>query len=588
MVKKGIANMESNGTETPSINLDDNYAQRQGLMILRLIVIIMSMCGLVFGFSIIIGNFVYWIMGWFIKVIPPNYVIAWGLQGLLIIVLSFMLFKTETGILEEAPEAFSMVLYLSIFSMLISLTIGLLGLVFTIAYFVLIISLFTSNVKQYWYREFIEDMKPRLKETRYSLYLIRKSPLVVIGILIIIFMTSIALLAPFIATYDGEERVWADTSPITGGLAPGSPSNDLKKTNEPLIPQTSQDIELYPELITGELDITKENVETGEPPRIFFGAEVVSTGYDEELVIIHIAMYEIDLETFDSLSTSQREPYLVEEANATNKVTQYISLTNTETTYVYAIWFVANQKTDIWSVNIRVILQFTSFYPDHIWGTDNYGQDIYSRVIWGAQEDLRIAISVVIVGVTVGSLIGAASGYFGGKFDELVMRITDIFFAFPGLVLAMAIVMALGERNLANISIALMVTWWPTYARLVRGQVLTEREKLYIEAARSVGATDTRILLVHILPNTVQPLIVQATMDIGSVLLVAAGLAYIGFGPPVGTPEWGLMIATGQDYILIAPWMTLYPGIAILVTAIAFNLVGDGIRDILDPKLRRR
>ncbi|MHA2144915.1 MAG: ABC transporter permease, partial [Candidatus Thorarchaeota archaeon] len=190
--------------------------------------------------------------------------------------------------------------------------------------------------------------------------------------------------------------------------------------------------------------------------------------------------------------------------------------------------------------------------------------------------------------VSIGAVIGAASGYFGGKLDELVMRITDIFFAFPGLVLAMAIVMALGVRSLGTISIALMITWWPTYARLVRGQVLSEREKLYIEAARSSGASDTRILFSHILPNTIQPVIVQATMDIGSVLLVAAGLAFIGFGPPIGTAEWGMMIARGQEFILSAPWMTLYPGLAILVTALAFNLVGDGIRDIMDPKLRRR
>ncbi|MGQ4871412.1 MAG: ABC transporter permease, partial [Candidatus Thorarchaeota archaeon] len=176
----------------------------------------------------------------------------------------------------------------------------------------------------------------------------------------------------------------------------------------------------------------------------------------------------------------------------------------------------------------------------------------------------------------------------GGKLDELVMRITDVFFAFPGLILAMAIVMALGERNLDNIALALMVTWWPVYARLVRGQVLAEREKLYVEAARSVGASDSRILFTHIIPNTFQPLIVQATMDTGGVLLTAAGLSYIGFGPPAGVAEWGLMISIGQQYLTIAPWMSLFPGLAILVTALAFNLVGDGIRDILDPKLRRR
>jgi len=226
--------------------------------------------------------------------------------------------------------------------------------------------------------------------------------------------------------------------------------------------------------------------------------------------------------------------------------------------------------------------------PDHIWGTDDSGGDIYSRLIWAAQVDLKIALSVVIVALAIGTFIGAVAGYYGGKIDELVMRVTDVFFAFPGLILCMAIVMALGEKSLDTISIALMVVWWPTYARLVRGQVLAEREKLYVEAARSIGASDGRILLFHIIPNTIQPLIVQSTMDVGSVLLTAAGLAFIGFGPPAGAAEWGLMIAIGQLYFSMNQSAIFFPGMAILLTALASNLVGDGLRDILDPKLRRR
>jgi peptide/nickel transport system permease protein len=289
------------------------------------------------------------------------------------------------------------------------------------------------------------------------------------------------------------------------------------------------------------------------------------------------------------MSPSQRLTHLYANASVVDEsLLEYFQLPDEVGTYVWELQFIASQKTSTWSCNTRIVLAYFSLYPDHIWGTDNYGGDIYSRIIWGAQEDLRIALSVVLVALGFGAIIGAASGYYGGKLDELVMRITDIFFAFPGLVLAMAIVMAIGVRSLDTISIALMITWWPTYARLVRGQVLSEREKLYIEAARSSGASDTRILFSHILPNTIQPVIVQATMDFGSVLLVAAGLSFIGFGPPVGTAEWGMMIARGQDFILSSPWMTLYPGLAILVTALAFNLVGDGIRDIMDPKLRRR
>ncbi|MHA2192331.1 MAG: ABC transporter permease [Candidatus Thorarchaeota archaeon] len=223
----------------------------------------------------------------------------------------------------------------------------------------------------------------------------------------------------------------------------------------------------------------------------------------------------------------------------------------------------------------------------HLWGTDQNGGDIFSMVMWATRIDLRIALSVVSVSLIIGTLVGAAAGYFGGAVDEIVMRITDVFFAFPGLILAMAIVAALGERSLDNIAIALMFVWWPTYARLVRGQVLIERERLYVEAARSVGASDFRILLSHILPNTVQPVIVQATLDLGGVLLTAAGLSFIGFGAEAGTAEWGLMIATGQDHFTFY-WLVFYPGFAILLIALAFNLVGDGVRDILDPKLRRR
>ncbi|TFH00808.1 MAG: ABC transporter permease, partial [Candidatus Thorarchaeota archaeon] len=216
----------------------------------------------------------------------------------------------------------------------------------------------------------------------------------------------------------------------------------------------------------------------------------------------------------------------------------------------------------------------------HLWGTDQNGGDVFSMVIWATQIDLKIAITVVAVALIMGSLIGAAAGDFGGAVDEVVMRITDVFFAFPGLILAMAIVAALGERNLDNISIALMLVWWPTYARLVRGQVLIEREKLYVEAARSVGASDMRILLFHILPNTIQPVIVQATLDMGGVLLTAAGLSFIGFGAAAGTAEWGWMISQGQQHFMDY-WVTFYPGMAILLCALSFNLVGDGVRDIL-------
>jgi peptide/nickel transport system permease protein len=219
-------------------------------------------------------------------------------------------------------------------------------------------------------------------------------------------------------------------------------------------------------------------------------------------------------------------------------------------------------------------------------GTDTTGGDIFSRVIWGARLDLAIALIVVISAIIIGSILGAVSGFLGRAFDEILMRITDVFLAFPALILAMAVAAALG-RSLTNLTIALMVVWWPTYARLIRGQVLAEKEKLYVDAARAVGAKPTRIIFRHVLPNAIFPIIVQATLDLGGVILTAAGLSFIGFGAGAGVAEWGLMIADGRSYLFQSPWIATFPGLAILLSSLGLNLVGDGLRDVLDPRLRR-
>jgi len=222
----------------------------------------------------------------------------------------------------------------------------------------------------------------------------------------------------------------------------------------------------------------------------------------------------------------------------------------------------------------------------HFFGTDESGGDIFSRIIWASQLDLAIAVIVVATAMAVGSVMGAVSGFLGGKIDEVMMRITDIFLAFPALILAMTIAAALG-RNLTNLTIALIIVWWPAYARLIRGQVLSEREKLYVEAARAVGAPTRRIIFRHVLPNSIYPLLINATLDLGGVILTAAGLSFIGFGAGAGIAEWGRMIADGRNYLFQSPWMATFPGLAILLSALAMNLVGDGLRDVLDPRLRR-
>ncbi len=221
----------------------------------------------------------------------------------------------------------------------------------------------------------------------------------------------------------------------------------------------------------------------------------------------------------------------------------------------------------------------------HLLGTDQLGRDILSRLLFGARISLTVGLVVVGSAGAFGTLVGLIAGYADGLVDEILMRLTDIFFAFPPLILAMAIAGALGP-SLNNAMIAIAVVTWPVYARLVRGQVLSLRQREFIIAARSIGATTPRILWRHLLPNTLAPILVQASFDMGGAILSAAGLSFIGFGAQPPTPEWGVMISEGRKFITTQPWLSLFPGLAILFTVAAFNLIGDGVRDLLDPRLR--
>ncbi len=234
----------------------------------------------------------------------------------------------------------------------------------------------------------------------------------------------------------------------------------------------------------------------------------------------------------------------------------------------------------IWQAN----LQPPSW--QHPFGTDEIGGDVFSRVIWATRIDLGLAVMVVFSVVSIGLIVGSISGYVGGRVDEVLMRITDMILAFPGLILAMAVAAALG-RNLNNLAIALIVVGWPGDARLVRGVVLSERTKLYVEAARAAGARRARIIFMHVLPNSIYPLIVNATLGLGGTILGFAGLSFLGFGAGSGAAEWGYMISLGRNYLYSSPWVATFPGLAIFITVMGFNLVGDGLRDVLDPRLRR-
>ncbi len=222
----------------------------------------------------------------------------------------------------------------------------------------------------------------------------------------------------------------------------------------------------------------------------------------------------------------------------------------------------------------------------HLLGTDYLGRDILSRIIFGARISLQVAVIVVAISCTIGTLLGIIAGYSGGLVDTIIMRITEIFLSFPSLLLSVLIMTVLGT-GLINAALAIALSWWPWYTRLGRSRGVLLRELQFIDAARAIGLKDSAIIIKHILPNALPPIIIQASMDMGAAILAYSGLSFIGLGAQPPSPEWGLMISTGRTYLLGQWWLTIFPGIAVFLVILAFNLLGDTLREIIDPKLRK-
>ncbi|TLZ55099.1 MAG: ABC transporter permease [Methanobacteriota archaeon] len=437
-----------------------------------------------------------------------------------------------------------------------------------------------------------------MKEARHSLRLLRKSPLAMLGLGIVVFFLFLAifgqLLAPYAYYYNPGER---NSAPLTRPLVPANESarafsgsgwtnlqNLAREDDEYATSKTvgdtlilrrfDFDVSVYTEYITSVGLWIQSNSTLGEA-----GSYVnISVSWDNGV------NWSAPTPTPLRFSDLDKAWFFYDFTN--------VAPWNSTTLSKFAVRLVHEldprySPSSPRGVGVDVLLAVVRFHGYyHILGTTESGEDVLTGVLLGARISIRIGLLVVGLTVLIGAFLGAFSGYFGGPMDELIMRVTDIFLSIPGLILALAVASALG-RSLDNVMLALVVVSWPVYTRLVRGQALSVRENAFIEAARASGANDFQIVVRHILPNTRAPILVQASLDVGTIVLVAAGLSFLGLGAQPGTPEWGLMVSKGFSFFPQNWWEVSFAGLMIFLFTLGFNLLGDGARDILDPRLRR-
>lgn len=440
--------------------------------------------------------------------------------------------------------------------------------------------------------ELLGEIIPRSRELGYSLHLLRRSLLAMVGLGIIVVYILMILVGPFLLTFPyefspAEKHVPPGGVATATGVASASEWDPSPWINASFA-KASDDQYAVSNAVGDAISLRNFSLPTSFPQ--VRNVEVGVEAYSPEA---HAASVALSWDGGASWTREQTVPFKTSDTNDP----WFLSFG--------AEWLWSAGDLDINNLRVRIThvqaqggpvgsllvdfvqLRVTLVGPPHAWGTNELGQDMLTGIILGGAVDFRIGLIVVSLSVAFGVVLGVFAGYLGRAVDEVVMRLTDMFLAIPGLILALAIAAMLG-RSLENVLIALILVSWPSYTRLVRGQTLSVREASYVEAARAVGAPTRRVVLRHILPNVMSPIIIAATLDLGTIVLATAGLSFLGVGAQPWEPEWGIMISRGYQYITSGYWWEyVVPGLAIFLFVLSFNLFGDGLRDILDPRLRR-